>query len=137
MADRLTEKKENRSDDYRIPIVTPDRNQSRNAEDRRQNEFNPRDYIANTSWSNPFSFLRQTEPPKTTTTTTSSTTTTTTTANRRRRRSKMNDTEKASDTTATVLKEEMRWNKKANKTPTILEVLEFKEQDIHYRREEV
>ena len=31
MADRLTEKKESESDDYRIPVVTPDRN--RNAEE--------------------------------------------------------------------------------------------------------
>ena len=38
----------------------------------------------------------------------------------------MTDTEKTSNTTAAVLKEEMRWNNKANKTPTILEVLEFK-----------
>ena len=38
----------------------------------------------------------------------------------------MTDNEKTYTTTAKVLKEEMKWNNKANKTPTILEVLEFK-----------
>ena len=47
----------------------------------------------------------------------------------------MTDTEKTSDTTATVLKEEMRWNNKPNKTPTILEVLEFKADLIEGLRE--
>ena len=126
MADRHTEKKEQ---DNWIPVVTPDRrrrnDEHQNAKERqrqqqqRQNEFNPRDYKANTSWTNPFSFLGQAEPPTTTTKTT-----TTTTANRRRR-SKMTDNEKTT-TTAKELKEEMRWNNKPNKTSTILDVLEFK-----------
>ena len=135
MADRLTEKKESKSDDYRIPVVTPYWNRNAEEEEGKQQQqqqrgFNPRDYKANTTWTNPFSFLGQTEPPKTTTTTTTRTTT-----DNHRRRSKMTDYERTSDTTATVLKEEMRWNNKANKTPTILELLEFKADLIEGLRE--
>ena len=39
MADRLTEKKENQSDDDRIPVVTPDRNNEARQQHRNRNEF--------------------------------------------------------------------------------------------------
>ena len=116
MADRLTEKKESESDNNWVPVVTPDRSQ--NAEDRQQQrQFNPRDYKTNTRWINPYSFLGETEQPKQETTPKEAKTTAATF--HRRRKTKMTDVEKTNVATAKELKDEMKWDNKPNKTPTI------------------
>ena len=59
MADRHTEKKDNKPNPKTIPVVTPDRRQQqgqRNVDDRR--------YKAELKWSNPYSLLGQTDQPK-------------------------------------------------------------------------
>ena len=68
MADRQIEKKESKSDDKDnwIPVVTPDQ-QRQSTKDQQQQEFNPKDYKANTKWIILYSFLGPTEPkPETT-----------------------------------------------------------------------
>ena len=116
MANRQPEKKE----DNRIPVVTPDRRQ--NAEEQQIR----REYKANIKWRNPHSFLGQSEQPnQESTPKEAQITTATDVGRRRRRRSNMTDTKKTMST-AKELKDEMNWSYKPKKTPTILEVLEFK-----------
>ena len=123
MADRISEKKQTRTDDYKIPIVTPDRRRS-------HQEFNPRgDYKANIKWNNPYSLLGQTDQPTKRATpnkTEETRSETKRSETKNQRRNMTDDDEKTYTGTAKVLKEEMQWDNKANKTPTILEVLEFK-----------
>ena len=128
MADRQAEKKES---NVRIPVVTPDRRRSTedsHREDSHRQYNNPRDYKANFKWNNPYSLLGQTDQPikRATPNKTEETRNETGSQNKNRRRKlKMTDDEKIT-VSAKELKEEMNWNNKANKTPTILEVLEFK-----------
>ena len=122
MADRHTEKKDNKPNPNPkpIPVVTPDRRQQQNVDDRR---FNPKEYKAELKWNNPYSLLGQTDQPKRATPKIREETRIET---KPRSRGKMNDDDEKTPTAAKTLKEEMNWNSKANKTPTTLDVLEFK-----------